>query len=72
MEYSLPQLKFIQKRVIETAKQLNAKDGGFSLIMVYADWTTWVSHAQLAGYSVEKDTGKMYKQKGNVRTYFEA
>lgn len=71
MEYSQPQLKFIQKRLIEISKQLDTKDGGFGLILVYADFSTWCSHAQLAGYSIEKTTGRMYREKGNTRTYFE-
>ena len=71
MEYSTPQLKFIQKRLIEITKQLKTKDGGSSRVLVYADFSTWCSHAQLARYNIESDTGKMYRQQGNIRTYFE-
>lgn len=71
MEYSNEQLKFIQGQLINITKSLNAQKG-MALILDAAVFATWVSHAQLAGYNVERHSGKMYKDSKNVRTYFEA
>lgn len=69
MEYSQAQLDFIQiklKKAYESMKDTN----GIGKALAYADIATWASHANMAGYAVERDTGRMYKQKDNVRTYF--
>jgi len=64
------QLAYIQERVQTANKQMKEKDAGFGAIMAYADWTAWASHALLNGWSIDKDTGQLYQQKDNVRTYF--
>ena len=71
MEYSKNQVDFIQKRILEIVKKLDTKDGTvFGPLMTMSEYITWVSHAQLAGYSVEQNTGRMYRDKENVRTVY--
>ena len=72
MEYSEAQLKLIQKKLQRGAK--NLKDAkGFGAVIDAASYLTWVSHANLAGYDVDKETGNMYKESGKItREYFNA
>ena len=69
MTFNEPQLKLISDK-LKYFSEAFQKAEGFGSLCAYADLSIWVSHANLAGYNVEKDTGKMYRQKDNVRTYY--
>lgn len=70
MEYSQPQLKYIQRQLVRLTENMKKTDG-FSMLLTASEYITWVSHAKLAGYEIDKTTGRMYHEKSNVRTYFE-
>jgi hypothetical protein len=71
MEYTLAQLKHIQKKLKRAATELEKGEQGMGAFCIYADYAVWASHANLAAYNVERHTGLMYKQQGNVKTYLE-
>jgi hypothetical protein len=71
MEYSKQQLDMIQRKVKQASTSLKTAKG-FGTIMDATYLLTWTSHANLAGYQVDKETGRMYKEQGKVeRTYYD-
>ena len=69
MEYSQNQIKCIEDNIMKHIKRLKSERGLESLC-TYADISVWTSHAFLAGYQVERDSGRLYKESAKTRTYF--
>jgi hypothetical protein len=70
MEYTQTQLRLIQRQLIRLSQELKKEDG-IGALLVGSGFLAWATHAQLAGYEIDKATGRMYREEGNVRTYFD-